>query len=212
MTLEGQDTGPDETPAPPATTRWQEDRPDDDDVLLPPYVPGRRRPDATGEPAPSVETSLTAEEPEAASSTVEPEAARSVESSPYDFPWESESPENDPDDLSPGEAAEPEDAFVPGPGPSSDDEFPFEAFDIEGDEESSEAYEAPLAAEQPATDPAPGPDLESDPRALAVRVQRLADVLRQEGRSGLEREMSSRDRVTSLMAGVLAGYLAGLED
>lgn len=212
MTLDGHDTGGDETPAPPARTRWQEDLPEDDDDLLPPFVPGHNRSDAPPAPAvaPAAESAasaandgpeMAAPEPEPASPTVEPEAAANLDSSPFDFPWESGA-EAEP--ASPDEAAESAGGWQPGPTPAQDDEFPFDAFDIEGDEAGAE-FAAPSQPPTPAS-----PDM--DREELASRVERLAGVLRTEGRTGVEREMASDDRLVSLLAGVLAGYLAGLED
>lgn len=216
MTLEGQGPGEDQTPAPPARTRWSEDASDDADVLLPPYVPGRAaaKPDArageaaSGSPAdeapaapravetaspdawsePAESGNFVAPEPEPVAETVEPERSASVE------------PEAGPEYE---ERAEPWVAY----GSGGEDEFPFGAFDLEGSGEEAGAEEpteadsaAPAAA---ASGSLPGPD------EMAERVERLAEALRREGRPGVEREMGSEDRLTSLLAGVLAGYLAG---
>lgn len=231
MTLEGQGPGEDR-PTPPARTRPVADTAADDDVLLPPYVPGGR---ARGGRAPEPQEPQEDQEPEgpggagaaldswdseptdeAASGTVEPEAAADIEASPYDFPW---------DDEGPGDAAGP---ATEEPAPvAEEDEFPFGAFDIDGsgaeldalpglpaepgpDEglvdaaEEAETTGGAVAPAQPGG--APGP------QALAARIEELAEVLRREGRVGLERELRSRDRLTSLVAGVVVGYLTGLEE
>ena len=226
MTLEGHDRASDETPAPPARTRWQEDHPDEEDVLLPPFVPGRSVPragPAAAAPSPATtpmdEAEVAGSAPEAASSTREPEAAPDVESSPFDFPWEQgeaeaveAEPEPAPDvqggpDLdAPGVAGPEASAAAPAPFVADDeDEFPFDAFDIEGDDAPAPTPEAGIGA-------GPAAAAGTDTEALADRVESLAAVLRREGRAGVEREMTSRDRLTALVAGVLAGYLAGLED
>ena len=222
MTLEGHGQGQEEAPPPPATTRWQGERPEDEDVLLPPYVPGRQPAHAdAAEPVESPAAPFAGPESESASSTVEPEPAPAVESSPYDFPWESaDEPEPvDVEDLAPSESSEPTprgDEGVASVTPE-EDTFPFEAFDIEGEEqgEREEVGTAPGPLDQVEVGPAlaEGAAVENaDSAAVADTVERLADVLRREGRSGIERELSSGDRLTAVMAGVLVGYLAGRED
>lgn len=62
MTDEGQEHGPDDTPAPPASTRWSEDAAEDSDAIAPPFVPGRaasdRTPVTTGERSPGAEPEI----------------------------------------------------------------------------------------------------------------------------------------------------------
>ena len=90
----------------------------------------------------------------------------------------------------------------------SDDEdaFPFEAFDIEGGPDEGLADAAEEVELRGGASAGGGPD------ELVRRVEDLAAVLRAEGKAGVERALKSRDRLTSLLAGVLAGYLAGQED
>lgn len=207
MTLEGQGEPHGETPAPPARTRWSEGEGDEEDVLLPPYTPGRAR---TG-----AEQSRRAAPPPAPSS---PAPARAEKPLPPD--------DGDPDPADPWAAApdltedgqetvastvEPEpqgsveetpyDAALP------EDDFPFDAFDLGGGDEG--LVDAAIEVEeQPVGFRGPG----AGSPEVAERLERLADALRREGRGALEREVRSPDRLTSLLAGVLAGYLAGSAD
>lgn len=203
MTLEGHGAGGGDTPTPPARTRWAEEAADEEDLILPPYVPGAgrsaaRTPEggapADAAPAPPEpdpgdpwggSVDLADLEPEAASRTVEPEPVgpASEPGASRDYPW---------DDAAAATADE--------------DEFPFAAFDIEG--RGYEPREVALEAE------GAGPPHRRTPEAeaLAERLEHLAHVLRREGPAGVEREMASRDRLTSLLAGVLAGYRARMEE
>lgn len=247
MTLEGQGPGEDQTPAPPARTRWSEDAHEDADVLLPPYIPGRATPQAAA-PAEQAESEAPADvpsaapaeaepgssdpwaepvepgrfaapEPEAVAETVEPERSASVEpesedapdSPSGDYPWdtggsdEAYEPESEPEPEPESEQefggdAEPWAASAS----EGEDEFPFGAFDIEGaGGQQGAEVEEPSHAPSAASTSVAGDD------AMADRVERLAEALRREGRPGVEREIGSEDRLTALLAGVLAGYLAG---
>lgn len=80
-----------------------------------------------------------------------------------------------------------------------EDDFPMHAFQIEGAE--VEPAEAEVrGAHQPPRDSA---------HDLADRLEAMADRLRAEGSAAAEAEMSAPDRFTALLAGLLAGYLAG---
>jgi hypothetical protein len=49
-------------------------------------------------------------------------------------------------------------------------------------------------------------------QVVAERLESLAARIRAEGYGAAERDMASSDRLTSLIAGVVAGYLAGLRE
>lgn len=189
MTLEGEEPDRDETPAPPARTRWSEDAADDEAGLMPPYVPGGRTSAATqpeaGAPAPAP--------PEEPRQPPEPEPEPETGS---EFPFDAM-----PDDGEPTVAASP---AGEGQGHQEGD-FPFDAFDLEGDVDESPVESAAMAEEAPTVPASPSDE-------LAGRLERLADALRRDGRAGVDRELGSGDRLTSLLAGVVAGYLAGLDD
>lgn len=122
----------------------------------------------------------------------------------------------------PGEAEEEEAFWDAGPAGVEPEDFPMHAFDL-GQEEPAEP-EAPIE-EEPAPgemfaelepESADGPEgpaaAPGDASHLADRLEWLAQSLRTEGAAALNRELTDGDRVTSLLAGVLAGYLAGRED
>lgn len=87
-------------------------------------------------------------------------------------------------------------------GADPDDTFPVEAFEIEGGPEGPSASAAADAWE--ATETGGG-----DAHELADRLEAMARRIRAEGAVAAESEMSSPDRFTALLAGLLAGYLAG---
>ncbi|HUE76581.1 MAG TPA: hypothetical protein VMM83_01440 [Longimicrobiales bacterium] len=174
MTLEGEGPSPEDTPAPPARTRWSEDTADDEPGLMPPYVRGGRT-SAAGQ------------------------SERELAPEP--------------------EIPAVEDGREAGDGDAGD--FPFDAFDIERGGEDAWAEAGSGVEDTPDTAAAEGafgtPLAEGPPAPwssdeLAGRLERLADALRRDGRAGVERELGSGDRLTSLIAGVLAGYLARLDD
>lgn len=203
MTDESHGDGPDEAPIPPASTRWSEDALQDDDALAPPFVPGRQ------ESAPAREAG-----PESVPSPEIEEAATEEESFPFDLPAGAEVADESREETAAGEAAE--------------DDFPFEQFDIEGESEEG-AGAVTEAAQEPLPDAAPDviPDVQraagpagtdvAEPGAaagdtagdVAALLDRLARTLRTEGEVGIRREMESPDRLTALLAGLVAGYLSG---
>ncbi|HUG41029.1 MAG TPA: hypothetical protein VMM12_11110 [Longimicrobiales bacterium] len=219
MTLEGHGAGGGDTPTPPARTRWAEEAADEEDLILPPYVPGAgrsaaRTPEggapADAAPAPPEpdagdpwggSVDLADLEPEAASRTVEPEPVgpASEPGASRDYPWDDAA-------LPGGGELEPEHAAAT----ADEDEFPFAAFDIEG--RAYEPREVALEAEGAGARAGPPHRRTPEAEALAERLEHLAHVLRREGPAGVEREMDSRDRLTSLLAGVLAGYRARMEE
>lgn len=228
MTLEGQEPGAEETPAPPARTRWSEETAEDDDVLLPPYVPGAPREPVAATPEPEAEPEPeTAPEP-----AVEPEE-------PADYPWE---PEGEAAEVVADEAwaepsaegfagpaadaelvdLEPYEADYAAPETPAEEDVPYGAYDLGATGEEGlidaaaevEEEGAPELFTLPGLDAIPEetPAGEPEPPEAAERLEKLAAVLRREGSAGIQREAASRDRLTSLLAGVIAGYLAGLED
>jgi hypothetical protein len=252
MTLEGHEPGAEETPAPPARTRWSEDAAEDDDVLLPPYVPGARQqpaspstgagagkgpvpPDGSespreaesiesapeaGSPDPWAGEEVAQPEPEPAAETVEPEPEPTADPGagwgPVDYPWEPEATDEAPGGAELMEVESYGDAFGSPDDSLEDDSDLYDAYDLGEGTGSATAlpdlgggYEEPDAPALPALEPAFG---EADLHAAAERLERLGDVLRSEGRAGIQRELASRDRLTALLAGVVAGYLAGLQD
>lgn len=80
-----------------------------------------------------------------------------------------------------------------------EDDFPMEAFQIEGEQE------APVEGETDAVYEPPDDGVYD----LADRLEAMAHRLRAEGAAAAEAEMSAPDRFTALLAGLLAGYLAG---
>lgn len=173
---------PDAEPTPPAARRRSDDATGADDELAPPFVPGASSPPAPAPAEPAAET-FPAPTPEAAPEPMPepvPEPAEAGEEPsgedeafPFEEGWGGE------------EEAE----------ASSDEEFPFEAFDIEGDD----------------AEPEPGTGGTDAAAEVAHRLEAMARRLREEGVRAAEAEMGSPDRFTALLAGLLAGYLTGRE-
>lgn len=113
---------------------------------------------------------------------------------------------------------------------AGEDDFPFDEFDIEGDRGAEPATEEPEVVEvEPEVEaenvgwtpadldlgkadevpmaPAAAPD--DDTEEVAALLDRLARLLRDEGQEAVHREMKSSDRLTAVLAGVVAGYLSG---
>lgn len=139
-----------------------------------------------GRPQPTAEP---AAEPEA---TVEAEAERPVEPKAPAPPGPAEAEEE------PFPWAVDEEAGAPAVKDDQDvswDETP-------ADEPWGEPVDVELEALEPSGDAA---------GQLAARLDALAARLRSEGVRGMEAAMGSEDRITALLAGFLAGYLAGRE-
>lgn len=104
-----------------------------------------------------------------------------------------------------GTAAEPFPFGVPGgdePQPEqagATDDFPYDAFDL------SDEPEADVGVSEPPLADAAGAGVDD----AAERLEDLARRLRSEGPAAAESALGSGDRLTALLAGVLAGYLAG---
>ena len=188
--------------------------------LAAPFIPGAPRTspesdEATPSPAPpppepgepTGAEAAPAEPTEPADEPVEPEpAGAEAEAFPFETPWEEE-------EAGPEDDAEPESADEPfaGAGGQDEDEFPFEAFDIEGAYE--EAAGTAEAEPEPAADTGGEPDAEAREMAaardLADRLEEMARRLRDQGGAAVRQELESDDRFTALLAGLLGGYLAG---
>ena len=198
-------------------------RPDreNDDELAPPFVPGSPPPpteDTTGgqgtgepvvesthaEPTPAEPPVTPAEEP---GGTGAPEAG-DEDAFPFETGWDETTegeadegpaapavPEADTTSIDALEAEPAEEPVAPS-APATDDDFPVDSFDIEG--------EGGVAA--PA-EPGAG-DMAGE---LADRLEDMARRLRDQGPAAAEAEMSSGDRFTALLGGLLAGYLAARE-
>lgn len=196
MTDETHGAAPDEAPVPPTSTRWSEDAVAEDDAPPPPFVPGRQEP--PGEATPGME----ATEPE-----------------PFPFDLHVDAEER--------YAVEEEAATV-----SAEDDFPFEEFDIEGKGGEAGTQDHAALADAAGSDPAaawsPADILEeerkdagSDASAssaspdtgaveeAAALLDRLAGMLRSDGEAAMRRELHAPDRLTAVLAGILAGYLSG---
>ena len=193
---------------PPASTRWDHDAPDEDDDLVPPYVPVR------GSSQPSAGSTAPAEPAEAAD-TVEP-----VPAEPGDdpFPFETEPARETatgPGDAAPAEAP-------PSEAPPSDDAFPFETGGAATDDDAQSDDDFPAAAfdiegEVPGGEEA-GSDAGREPGSaaadavaaeLADRLETLAADLRERGEAAIDDELESADGFSRLLGAMLAGYLAG---
>ncbi len=226
MTHEGQGPRPDETATPltpPTSTRWSEEPVEDVPDLAPPFVARRADPGAGGQAGGLREETAEAATAPAPGGT---EAASADEPAP--FPFETEL-----DEDAPGT-----------PVPADDDDFPFDQFDIEGDDDAGVAADetadeepepwgelppepapwaetvaesvddAPTAGSAAGTEPglderepALGP-AGSAGEQMASLLERLARTIRADGEAGVRREIDSEDRLTSLIAGLLAGHLS----
>lgn len=215
MTDEAHGLTADEAPVPPASTRWSEDAVADDETPPPPFVPGREE---------AFTAAMPGEEPDAGEVPSEGGTAP-AESEPFPFEMPLE------------EEADEEEALAP--ADSAEDDFPIDRFDIEGrGEEAGPPPQAEAAAtaepelagggspanvlEQEREDvAAPEPEAElrtPSPHAPAAEpavtevvalLEYLADMLRSEGEAAVRRELDSPDRLTAVLAGLLAGYLSG---
>lgn len=198
MTREGQGIGPEETPPPPASTRWSGSDAGDDQELLPPFVPGRR--DRPAEPVADTAEAVTDtadvvnETTEVVADTAEPEPVLTPEPDAEAFPFDEPASDDQPFPWpeSPGEA--PEEAAATGQG--------VEPWPEEPEADLAELEQDTRADDRDGVDPA----LE-----VAGRLEELARRLRRDGARGVEAEMASSDRIVALLAGLIAGYLAGRE-
>jgi hypothetical protein len=183
MTREGQGIDPEDMPFPPASTRWSEPTSHQDEGLLPPFVPRRPRSDAESGDAPPVTTTPPDD------SLDHEDVQADDEPFPFETPWDGGAdvaePEVDLAELEQRfEAATP---AVPGVGWDT----------------GPEAHQkAGPDVDRSAAGPAPAAE-------LAERLEGLAARLRAGGWESVEADMASPDRLTALLAGLIAGYLAG---
>ena len=212
--------------------------------LAAPFIPGAPRPSpepeseatpspALPEPEPeATETQAPAEAPaeptEPASEPfepVEPEpaGAETTEAFPFETAWGEEETAGE-EGVGEEGAAEPAGEPTPsGVGYEDEDDFPFEAFDIEGGAEAETLAAEPEPEEglPPAWGEEPGKEGTGESpedaearemaaaRDLADRLEEMARRLRDQGGAAAREELESEDRFTALLAGLLAGYLAG---
>lgn len=215
MTQEGQGSGPNDAPPPPTSTSWSVPDSDEDDGLMPPFVPGQSRParedmDDVQHTGPAADGRVldtddavidTTDAVAEASGSVPGGADTDLASSPDDdapFPF----------DLPVEEEPLPFYGWPPG---SSEDQPP--EMGLEELEAAPDAPDAPEPVPTPAADAVDRPDAPADPTGdIADRLEALAERIRTEGPDALERDMASLDRFTALVAGVVAGYLAALRN
>jgi hypothetical protein len=261
MTREGQGDAPREAP-PPTSTRWTEPATPEDAGLLPPFMPGKRRPAEADEPMVAGPDAVEALEPvqgaeeaveetaEAAAETGEAVVHAESEDEPFPFElpetealqWDAEEEGYVPAEEEPvpvAEWEEPETVEAPGTEPEGEpwgdgaveevtEEWaegrveeaaleppPWEALEeVQREQESlggamaEEAAEAEAAPAEPDEPPRTIGPAEAE---MAERLETLAARIRVEGAAAAEAEMDSSDRLMSLVAGLIAGYLAGLE-
>ena len=227
MTREGQRPNPDDELIPPVSTRAGEETPPGEDVLVPPFSSGSSG-QAPTPPRKPQEGAGEADRPEARS---ESEPA-SDDPFPFDMPW-SEEPEE-----STVQESETDPALSAPADSTVDESFPFEAFDddpalseevgagsIEQEQGEAEPEDIgvpedrePWSTSEPWEEGAdPDADVWQAPQGasmgaaveLAERLESLAAKLRAEGADGVESQLASHDRMTSLLAALLAGFLAG---
>jgi hypothetical protein len=206
MSRDGQGTGPDESPMPPASTRWSSPDAGDDADVLPPFVPGRRP--TSDEPVADT-TDVVADTTELVSETVEPEPVTTPEPEADWFPFDEPQAADEP-----AVADEPESDDEPFPwADEAADEWP-EAAGADARTSGqvwSTAFEAEIEDLEAAPEEVDG-DADTDPALdLADRLEALAGRLRDRGAAGVESDMASPDRMTALLAGLIAGYLAARE-
>jgi hypothetical protein len=198
MTREGQGGDPEDVQR-PASTRWSEPDAANDDALLPPFMPGRSR----GQAAPRPESAEFASEP-------------TEDSTPE---WDVPQP-----DSGPAFTPDADDEAFPFDGPmswdvpvtSEPDEGENGPAGLPGESSWGRAAEGPAEAESteewaggtwvPEASPLVGAADE-----LADRLQHLAARIRRDGASAARSEMTSDDRLTALLAALIAGYLEGRE-
>jgi hypothetical protein len=199
---------------PPATTRRFPERPPQtsrEARIAPPFVPGGD-PSA---PPPSLETeasepeSIRAESQpaEAAEEIAEPpvEEVTAAEPPPVDegslLPWESTI--DDQGIVEPAFLAETDAVFasLTEAVPAERDEFPLDAFIVPED-----SHHIPTGMPKPDAPPAN----QAEPTAsLAERLEDLSRRLKSEDTDSIVRRLAAGDRLDSMLAGLLAGYLAG---
>jgi hypothetical protein len=188
---------------PPATTRRFPERPSStsrDARIAPPFVPAQAAPEP--EATPSVEPEASAaNEPFESQLDAEP----AFEAAP-----EPEEPQDEWDVLSDEGVVEPafeadtdavlQELTEQAAELSLREDFPLEAFIV-----PEQTQHVPSGLEgRPSTEPEPTPV-----SSLAERLEKLSHRLRVEETDAIVRRLAAGDRLDSLLAGLLAGYLAG---
>lgn len=194
---------------PPATTRRLPERPvtsTREARIAPPYIPSAAPP-----PQPEAELPLLAaahfepveplppEEPEPlTTSSEEPVTLETTsEPDPWDAPDEGE--------VEPAFSADSEalleQLMAEGDAQPGREEFPLDAFIV-----PEQAQHVPTGLEGAPATPPPPPTATS---ALAERLEKLSHRLRVEESDAIVRRLAAGDRLDALLAGLLAGYLAG---
>jgi hypothetical protein len=229
MTREGQGDDPRETP-PPTSTRWTEPAMAQDDGLLPPFMPGKTRPTDADEPIVTGPDSVEDLEPVQGAEEVVEETSEAVagtgevvvhaesedEPFPFELPetealqWGAEEEGYVPAEDEPVPVAEwetPEPIEAPGTEPEGEPwgDGAVEEVREEWAEDATAVEAAPAEPDEPPRTIGPA---EAE---MAERLETLAARIRAEGAAAAQAEMDSSDRLMSLVAGLIAGYLAGLE-
>jgi hypothetical protein len=213
MTDESSRPTSEDMPAPPASTRWTEEPLQEDDALARPFVPGRSAAETPSRPAPVPGGDTPVQE------ATRPEET-TAEPAPDAFPFEQFDLEGEGGEEAPGAAAEIAETTAPPMGWTPAD---LNVEDVAVEEEpaveepAADAWAAQepaaeaWAAEQPAAEqPAAEASVGDEPAREAAEVlERLAGLLRSDGLEAVRGEMQSSDRLTSLLAGLVAGYVTG---
>jgi hypothetical protein len=224
--------------APPTSTRWSEDPVEDTPDLAPPFVPGRASGPGPGPAAEHIteETADAVTAPEGAEAPEEPapfpfetgdadeadEAGMPVPASGDDFPFDQFHIQGDEEEELAPAAYDSGDWITEAPPEAPSDVGTPAVPDTTdaADEAAGEPWDEKPDATEPwgeVASPAPSldPIAEARPGAqdgvreeIAAMLQHLARTVREEGEPGVRREIDSEDRLTSLIAGLLAGHLS----
>lgn len=209
MTQSGQTPESDDALVPPTSTRWSEGEAREsgagEEGLVAPFVPGQSRraerpeiPGAGTEGGPSsADAGAGAAAMGGTDERLEPEPADMADE-PFPF------------DMPPSDTAEPVGGGG-GAGATSgetieEDDFPIEAFDFGPEATAGAPAGGAGATAGGGVSGAAGRSAVE--QQVAERLEHLASRLRAEGAEGVERELASSDRLTSLLAALLAGHLA----
>jgi hypothetical protein len=199
-----------DTPAPPASTRWTEEPLPEDDTLASPFVPGRTA-DTGAEMDPPFSRPAPAQD-----APIREEAAP-WEDEPDAFPFDHFDLEGEGRGGEPGETGGAPGGMRGEPGatggaaevgaPAADDTdaagMGWTPADLDLDEAAA-ATEPPVAGTA-----AESPAVEDPAGEVAELLERMAALLRSEGVEAVRGEMESSHRLTALLAGLVAGYISG---
>ncbi len=194
---------------PPATTRRPPERPAAslrEARIAPPFIPaGNAQPQPESElemqPAPSFEPAI---EPEAPSFEAAPPQEDPAESTAEPEPWDSDI-DDDEGTVEPAFKADTDAVLAELTKHAAEldrkEEFPLDAFIV-----PEQAQHVPSGLENT---PTPHPAEPTPVTSLAERLEKLSHRLRVEETDTVVRRLASGDRLDSMLAGLLAGYLAG---